>query len=203
MIRRIIKQHGRWTTLVMLQLPSPEDPVIVVGGGLAGLSAALEAIQERANVVLIEGEKNLGGNSQKVSTSDSDFYSCCEQICNSRKKFSVPRLFPVCSKLLGSMYLLQTYMHFLNLLVFKTVRRISRLHFLNIWVLRTVRRISRHRAALLHVILRHNEWDIYTIHLIFFILTRWTQATKKMIEVWSTLLSVSKGTSLGYYELLL
>lgn len=49
-----------------LQLPKYEDPVIIVGGGLAGLSATLQAIQEGANVVLIEGEKDLGGNSQKV-----------------------------------------------------------------------------------------------------------------------------------------
>lgn len=50
-----------------LQLPEFTDPVIIIGGGLAGLSATLEAIHEGANVILIEGEKDLGGNSQKVT----------------------------------------------------------------------------------------------------------------------------------------
>lgn len=50
-----------------LQLPEFTDPVVIVGGGLAGLSATLQAIHDGANVVLIEGEKDLGGNSQKVT----------------------------------------------------------------------------------------------------------------------------------------
>ncbi|VDK67616.1 unnamed protein product [Gongylonema pulchrum] len=51
-------------------LPDFSDPVIIVGGGLAGLSATLEAIHEGANVIVIEGEKDFGGNSQKVCFKD-------------------------------------------------------------------------------------------------------------------------------------
>lgn len=54
------------TNQEQLQLPDFSDPVIIVGGGLAGLSATLQAIHEGASVVVIEGEKDLGGNSQKV-----------------------------------------------------------------------------------------------------------------------------------------
>lgn len=45
--------------------------VIVVGGGLAGLSAALEAHNnqgQNTKVVLIEKEKNIGGNSMKATS---------------------------------------------------------------------------------------------------------------------------------------
>lgn len=49
-----------------MQYPAADEPVIVVGGGLAGLSAALEAVHEGASVILIEAEKNVGGNSAKV-----------------------------------------------------------------------------------------------------------------------------------------
>ncbi|KHJ87754.1 hypothetical protein OESDEN_12463, partial [Oesophagostomum dentatum] len=48
--------------------PAENEPVIVVGGGLAGLSAALEALDRNAKVILIDGEKNLGGNSAKASS---------------------------------------------------------------------------------------------------------------------------------------
>lgn len=48
-------------------MPDASEPVIIVGGGLAGLSATLAAVNEGASVVLIEGEKSLGGNSAKVS----------------------------------------------------------------------------------------------------------------------------------------
>uniref|UniRef100_F1KRD8 fumarate reductase (NADH) n=1 Tax=Ascaris suum TaxID=6253 RepID=F1KRD8_ASCSU len=51
-----------------LQYPAADEPVIVVGGGLAGLSAALEAVHEGASVILIEAEKNVGGNSAKASS---------------------------------------------------------------------------------------------------------------------------------------
>uniref|UniRef100_A0A5S6PMC3 fumarate reductase (NADH) n=1 Tax=Brugia malayi TaxID=6279 RepID=A0A5S6PMC3_BRUMA len=54
--------------VVLTKLPEFTDPVIIVGGGLAGLSATLEAIHDGANVVLVEGEKDLGGNSQKASS---------------------------------------------------------------------------------------------------------------------------------------
>lgn len=42
--------------------------VIVVGGGLAGLSAAIEAADARATVILLEKEANTGGNSAKATS---------------------------------------------------------------------------------------------------------------------------------------
>lgn len=42
--------------------------VIVVGGGLAGISAALEAATEGARVTLLEKEASLGGNSAKATS---------------------------------------------------------------------------------------------------------------------------------------
>lgn len=42
--------------------------IIVVGGGLAGLSAAIEASRHGAVVTIIEKEKNLGGNSAKATS---------------------------------------------------------------------------------------------------------------------------------------
>lgn len=42
--------------------------VIVVGGGLAGLSAVLEALNAGAKVILVDKEANLGGNSAKASS---------------------------------------------------------------------------------------------------------------------------------------
>ncbi|WKY00820.1 hypothetical protein Q1695_015109 [Nippostrongylus brasiliensis] len=48
--------------------PSSDEAVIIVGGGLAGLSAAVEALERGAKVIIIDGEKNLGGNSAKASS---------------------------------------------------------------------------------------------------------------------------------------
>ncbi|VDO19249.1 unnamed protein product [Heligmosomoides polygyrus] len=48
--------------------PSPDEPVIIVGGGLAGLSAAIEALGRNSKVLIIDSEKNLGGNSAKASS---------------------------------------------------------------------------------------------------------------------------------------
>lgn len=42
--------------------------VIVVGGGLAGLSAAIEASRHGARITVIEKEKSLGGNSAKATS---------------------------------------------------------------------------------------------------------------------------------------
>lgn len=50
------------------QPPQPHEPVIIVGGGLAGLSAALEALDHGSKVVIIDAEKNTGGNSAKASS---------------------------------------------------------------------------------------------------------------------------------------
>lgn len=42
--------------------------VIVVGGGLAGLSATVEAVRHGARVTIIEKEANIGGNSAKATS---------------------------------------------------------------------------------------------------------------------------------------
>ena len=42
--------------------------VVVVGGGLAGLSATLEALEHGATVTIIEKEERLGGNSAKATS---------------------------------------------------------------------------------------------------------------------------------------
>lgn len=42
--------------------------IIIVGGGLAGLSATLEAVNQGAHVTLIEKNPKLGGNSEKASS---------------------------------------------------------------------------------------------------------------------------------------
>ncbi|VDN86950.1 unnamed protein product, partial [Brugia pahangi] len=60
-----LNNSGTTANIRQLQLPEFTDPVIIVGGGLAGLSATLEGKHDAANVVLVEGEKDLGGNSQK------------------------------------------------------------------------------------------------------------------------------------------
>uniref|UniRef100_A0A8R1HIF4 FAD_binding_2 domain-containing protein n=1 Tax=Caenorhabditis japonica TaxID=281687 RepID=A0A8R1HIF4_CAEJA len=47
---------------------SAEPTVVVVGGGLAGLSASLQIISDGGRVILVEGEGNTGGNSAKASS---------------------------------------------------------------------------------------------------------------------------------------
>jgi len=42
--------------------------VIVVGGGLAGLSATVEAVRHGAHVTIVEKEANVGGNSAKATS---------------------------------------------------------------------------------------------------------------------------------------
>jgi len=42
--------------------------VIVIGGGLAGLSATIEAARHGARVTIVEKEKSLGGNSAKATS---------------------------------------------------------------------------------------------------------------------------------------
>ena len=48
----------------------PANDVIVVGGGLAGISAAIEATRHGSKVTIIEKEKGLGGNSAKATSGD-------------------------------------------------------------------------------------------------------------------------------------
>lgn len=56
----------------IITMTEPEDKnsshVIVVGGGLAGLSAIIEASRHGASVTVIEKEKSLGGNSAKATS---------------------------------------------------------------------------------------------------------------------------------------
>jgi len=42
--------------------------VVVVGGGLAGLSASLEALDRGARVTILEKEASVGGNSQRATS---------------------------------------------------------------------------------------------------------------------------------------
>ena len=58
---------GQFQPLKM-KAPKPEEPIIVVGGGLAGLSATLEALRNDASVILVDKSKELGGNSAKASS---------------------------------------------------------------------------------------------------------------------------------------
>jgi len=44
------------------------EPVLVVGGGLAGLCASIEAAKRGAKVIIIDKEGQLGGNSAKASS---------------------------------------------------------------------------------------------------------------------------------------
>uniref|UniRef100_A0A0K0FVF6 fumarate reductase (NADH) n=1 Tax=Strongyloides venezuelensis TaxID=75913 RepID=A0A0K0FVF6_STRVS len=54
----------------MTKTPKMTDPIIIVGGGLAGLSATLEILNHHSNskVILFEKQKNFGGNSAKASS---------------------------------------------------------------------------------------------------------------------------------------
>lgn len=68
--------------VVRLKLGGTEDPahredrmqrhdpahIIIVGGGLAGVSAAIEAAKARARVTIIEKEDQMGGNSAKATS---------------------------------------------------------------------------------------------------------------------------------------
>ena len=46
----------------------PSNPILIVGGGLAGLSAAHQAYLRGANVVLLDKESFLSGNSGKATS---------------------------------------------------------------------------------------------------------------------------------------
>lgn len=50
-----------------------ETDVLVIGGGMAGISAALRLEAEGVNVQLIEADKQLGGRCFTLRTSDGDF----------------------------------------------------------------------------------------------------------------------------------
>lgn len=46
----------------------PVNPIVIVGGGLAGLSAAHQAYLRGANVVLLDKQGFLSGNSGKATS---------------------------------------------------------------------------------------------------------------------------------------
>jgi succinate dehydrogenase/fumarate reductase flavoprotein subunit len=53
---------------IMGKAPTHDEPVIVVGGGLAGLSATIAALESGASkVYLLDKEKDIGGNSAKAT----------------------------------------------------------------------------------------------------------------------------------------
>jgi flavocytochrome c len=55
-------------------LPEHLDPVLIVGSGLAGLTTALHVLDRGGNVVIMEKEHALGGNSNKAA---SGINACC------------------------------------------------------------------------------------------------------------------------------
>uniref|UniRef100_A0A8R1EBZ8 FAD_binding_2 domain-containing protein n=1 Tax=Caenorhabditis japonica TaxID=281687 RepID=A0A8R1EBZ8_CAEJA len=57
-----------FSVAIMTTCLSAEPTVVVVGGGLAGLSASLQIISDGGRVILVEGEGITGGNSAKASS---------------------------------------------------------------------------------------------------------------------------------------
>jgi len=53
---------------------SPISDALILGSGVAGLSAALRLLDKGARVVLMDKERSLGGNSAKAS---SGINGCC------------------------------------------------------------------------------------------------------------------------------
>lgn len=53
---------------LIMSTGSKSTDVVVVGGGLAGLSASIEAATHGAHVTIIEKEKGIGGNSAKATS---------------------------------------------------------------------------------------------------------------------------------------
>lgn len=68
---------------IMQHTQQHHQQVIVIGGGLAGLSAALEAHNHGAHVVLLEKEMRLGGNSAKASSGINAVNSPAQQASSS------------------------------------------------------------------------------------------------------------------------
>ena len=54
----------------MPEQPSPERPVVVVGGGWAGLATAVELCRHSIPVVLIESARQLGGRARSIKRND-------------------------------------------------------------------------------------------------------------------------------------
>ena len=58
---------------------SNSNKVIIIGGGLAGLSSAITILENGGNVILIEKQSNLGGNSAKASSGINGTYTSNQQ----------------------------------------------------------------------------------------------------------------------------
>lgn len=58
----------------------PKTRIIIIGGGLAGLSAAIEAHDRGAEVILIEKEARLGGNSAKATSGMNAVYTWVQRV---------------------------------------------------------------------------------------------------------------------------
>ncbi len=52
-----------------------DNNVIIIGSGLAGLSAAISILEKGGNVILLEKQENLGGNSSKASSGINGVYT--------------------------------------------------------------------------------------------------------------------------------
>jgi len=65
---RFLRHALRNMALSPVQASKPEWDAVVVGGGLAGLTAALIALDRGGNVVILEKEGLMGGNSQWASS---------------------------------------------------------------------------------------------------------------------------------------
>jgi flavocytochrome c len=61
---------------------SPKTRVAIIGGGLAGLSAAIEAHDRGAQVFLIDKEPRLGGNSAKATSGMNAIYTWTQKANN-------------------------------------------------------------------------------------------------------------------------
>jgi len=55
-------------SLIFIYFCSAEQQIVIIGSGLAGLSAAIEAAQAGAQVTVVEKETKLGGNSLRASS---------------------------------------------------------------------------------------------------------------------------------------
>lgn len=63
-----LKESLQLTIDPLLKLPSSTSPIVIVGGGLSGLTSTLYLLEKGHSVTLVDREKFLGGNSAKASS---------------------------------------------------------------------------------------------------------------------------------------
>jgi heterodisulfide reductase subunit A-like polyferredoxin len=68
-----------------------QNQVIVVGGGLAGMSAVHTVLERGARVLLIDKSSFLGGNSTKGLVVHSESFLFCKRIFSQRLLVSTER----------------------------------------------------------------------------------------------------------------